>query len=135
MNCGERNKMGASDACHLKDLMGPPPEIMAEILSIGKKFDEDIVERVMKLYIPLHKKGTKSGANLTKDLEYGPDDRHRLDVHEPVTRPDNPMPIIVFFHGGGFIGGDKNSVGDLIYGNVPNYFARTGIWEVALALL
>jgi triacylglycerol lipase len=65
----------------------------------------------------------QEGIKITKDFEYGPDDRHRLDVHEPLTRPDYPMPIIVFFHGGGFVGGDKNSVGDLIYGNVPNYFA------------
>jgi triacylglycerol lipase len=119
--------MSSSEIHYLKDQKGPPSEIMTEILSMGKKFDEDMVEKVIKLYIPLHKKGGQDGINFTKDLEYGPDDRHRLDVHEPLSRPDNPMPIIVFFHGGGFIGGDKNSVGDLIYGNVPNYFARTGM--------
>jgi len=115
--------MNASESNHLEELKGPPPEILAEILSMGKEFNEDILEKVMKLYIPLHKKVAKGGIKITKDLEYGPDDRHRLDVHEPVSRPDNPMPIIVFFHGGGFIRGDKNSAGDLINGNKANYFA------------
>ena len=119
--------MNDSKAYHLKKMTGPPPEIVAEILSMGKKFDEKIIEKVMKLYIPLHKKVAQGGVKITRDLAYGPDDRHRLDVHAPVSRPDNPMPIVAFFHGGGFIRGDKNSAGDLIYGNVPNYFAANGM--------
>ena len=35
--------MNASDAYLLKDLMGPPPEIMAEILAMGKRFDEESI--------------------------------------------------------------------------------------------
>jgi hypothetical protein len=108
----KRKKMNDSGAYHLKELTGPPPEIMAEILSMGKEFNEDIIKKVMKLYIPIHKKVAQSGIKITKDLECGQDDRHRLDVHEPVSRPDNPMPIVVFFHGGGFISGDKNSAGE-----------------------
>ncbi len=119
--------MNASETQHHKELNSPPPDIEGEILSMGNVFDEDIIEKVMKLYIPLHKKVAQEGIKITKDFEYGPDERHRLDVHEPVIRPDKPMPIIVFFHGGGFIRGDKNPVGDLIYGNVPNYLVRNGM--------
>jgi len=119
--------MDSSEVHHHKELEGPPPEIIAEILSMGNEFDEEVVEKVMKLYIPLHKEVPREGIKITKDFEYGPDDRHRLDVHEPATPPGNPMPIIVFFHGGGFIGGEKNSVGDLIYGNVSNYLAGNGM--------
>ena len=46
--------MNDSQAYHLKERTGPPPEIVAEILSMGKAFDEGIIEKVMKLYIPLH---------------------------------------------------------------------------------
>jgi triacylglycerol lipase len=112
------------------DRNGPPPEIKAEILSMGRDFNDDIIKKVVKLYLPLHKRSAQGKAKITKNLKYGPDDRHRLDIHEPVTRGSNAMPIVVFFHGGAFIGGDKNVVGDLIFGNVATYFARMGMLGV-----
>lgn len=119
--------MDGSDTHQFKDRIGPPPEILAEILTMGKNFNEKIIEKTTRLYIPLHKKVVQEGIKITKDLEYGPDDRHRLDIHEPLCRPDSPMPVVVFFHGGGFVSGNKNVVGDLIYGNVANYFAQNGM--------
>ena len=77
----ERNEMSDSASYPLKERTGPPPEVMAEILSMGKSFNEEIIEKVSRLYIPLHKKSDRSGIKLTGDLEYGPDDRHRLDIH------------------------------------------------------
>ena len=94
---------------------------------MGKTFDEGVIEKVTRLYIPFHKKSDHTASKLTKDIAYGPDSRHRLDVHEPLSRPANPIPIVVYFHGGGFVSGDKNVVGDLIYGNIGNYFARNGM--------
>ena len=121
------NTMIESKSYSAKGWRGPPEGIMAEILSMGKNFNEEIIEKTTRLYIPLHKKTTHDEINIRKDLEYGPDDRHRLDIHEPLSRPDDPMPMVVFFHGGGFVSGHKNVVGDLIYGNVANYFARNGM--------
>jgi hypothetical protein len=43
--------MNDSKASHLKELTGPSPEIVAEILSMGKNFDENIIEKVMRLYL------------------------------------------------------------------------------------
>jgi len=94
---------------------------------MGKNFSEEIITKTIRLYIPLHKKATQGQAKITKDLEYGPDERHRLDIHEPITRPSHAVPMVAFFHGGGFISGDKNTVGNLIYGNVANYFAKNGM--------
>lgn len=45
-------------------------------------------------------------------LRYGPFERNVLDlwVARPTENPGTPTPLVVFFHGGGFIGGDKRSV-------------------------
>ena len=47
-----------------------------------------------------------SGSDLS-DLAYGPDRQQVLDLHLPA-RTDHPAPVLVFFHGGAFVGGDKH---------------------------
>ncbi|MFC3683191.1 alpha/beta hydrolase [Hydrogenophaga luteola] len=44
-------------------------------------------------------------APILNDLAYGPHARHRLDVYAPPGAVG--APVLVFFHGGGFIRGDK----------------------------
>lgn len=40
-----------------------------------------------------------------RDVAYGPDERHRLDLYLP--KAEGPRPLIVCVHGGGWAGGDK----------------------------
>lgn len=66
-----------------------------------------------------------------RDVAYGPDPRHRLDVFVPaagVTR----APALVFVHGGGFVRGDKGSPGAPFYNNVGLWAARSGCTGVTM---
>lgn len=49
----------------------------------------------------------------TTDVAYGPLPEHRLDVHLP-TGVAGPLPVVVFAHAGGWIGGTRSAVPDVI---------------------
>lgn len=42
---------------------------------------------------------------VVRDVAYGPDDRHRLDVYRP--RAEGIHPIVMFFYGGGWASGER----------------------------
>lgn len=42
------------------------------------------------------------------DVHYGPHERQVLDVY--LAKSDRPTPLVIYIHGGGFVGGDKSSV-------------------------
>ena len=46
-------------------------------------------------------------ARVSVDAVYGPDPQQRLDVIEP--HGEGPFPVLLYFHGGGWISGDKAS--------------------------
>ena len=50
-----------------------------------------------------------SGVNATfsQDVAYGDAERHRFDIFLPDC--DEPTPLVIYIHGGGFTGGDKSS--------------------------
>jgi acetyl esterase len=73
------------------------------------------------LYSPLLKDQRRDGVEVICDLAYGPDSRHRLDVYRPQAEGSSRRPVVIFFHGGGFIRGDKSD-----RENVGQHFARRG---------
>ena len=49
---------------------------------------------------------------VARDLEYGPHRRQRFDVYAPAAAsPTSPLPVLVFFYGGGWDSGSKNLYG------------------------
>lgn len=48
-----------------------------------------------------------------EDVAYGSGERQRLDVLMPET--ENPAGVVIFFHGGGFTGGDKSDAYDELF--------------------
>ena len=60
---------------------------------------------------------------VARNLSYGPHERHLLDVHtDNHRRSDVPMPVVMYFHGGGFVRGNKDG-----NRNVADYFASLGL--------
>ena len=60
------------------------------------------------LYAPWLQEQSTEGLQCLADLAYGPDERHRLDVYRPTGVGLHNAPVLLFFHGGGFIRGDKS---------------------------
>ena len=56
------------------------------------------------------------------DVRYGPYDRNVLDVYQAQT--EKPAPVLIYFHGGGWVGGDKKPANA-----AP--FVRNGITVIA----
>ena len=54
----------------------------------------------------------RAGSNRTKptfaNVRYGPHERNVLDIYQAKSK--TPTPVVVYIHGGGFVGGDKKSV-------------------------
>lgn len=94
---------------------------------MGAVFDDGVLKRTYGLYRPLQEQAPRNGVVMRGDIPYGPDPRHRLDVWVPQRRRDKLSPVVVFFHGGGYIGGERSPVPGLIYDNVPIFFARHGM--------
>ena len=108
-----------------------PDHIAKAIHRIGANFDPDIRAEILALYDEIHSARPASRARVVRDRKYGPGDRHALDVHIPSEgQGQGPFPVIVFFHGGGFIEGHKNIGAGNIFGNIGETFAARGFVTV-----
>lgn len=100
--------------------------VVAEIRRMGAAFDEHVLRRTYALYVPLHRRTPKDPLSVERDIAYGDDVRHRLDIFTP-ERPPVRAPVVVYFHGGGYVAGERSPVPGLVYDNVPRFFACQGL--------
>ena len=96
------------------------PNLEAIIRAQGTAIDPAFAKA---LYAPLLADAPRAG-QVVRDLEYGADARHRLDLYLPEA-PAHGAPVLVFLHGGGFIRGDKAD-----REQVGHYFARHGVLTI-----
>ena len=93
----------------------------------GDAFNPDVIAANFKIFAPLHERAPFSDVEITRDLRYGNDERHRLDVFRPKSADGGGRPVLVFVHGGGFIGGDKITPVAGFYDNVGAWAVRHGM--------
>jgi triacylglycerol lipase len=97
-----------------------PAEAWAALRAHGRAFTPDVIAAQRALMARVL--GDVRAPHVERDLAYGPDERHRVDLHarEPLA-PGTARPIVLFVHGGGFSGGDKRDP-------VLPFFDNVGAW-------
>ncbi len=106
------------------------PEAVAEaIRRTGPSFDGRARAEFLDLYGALHAERPPFDGRILRHVGYGPDGSHRLDIHLP-KGPAQDLPVVAYFHGGGFVEGSKTILGDAIYGNLMRVFVEAGFLGV-----
>ncbi len=100
-----------------------PQDVIAQLRALDPEVTPQLAQSTWALLTPFHEKIGYTAPRIHRDLSYGDNSRHRLDVHTADEPASQPAPVVVFVHGGGFVGGDKHAPGTPRY----DFF---GAWAV-----
>lgn len=100
-----------------------------KIADIGFEFSPALIQKSMALFAPTAPSPDET--RVLRDCAYGPDARHRLDIFLPANG-GSKRPVLVFVHGGGFVGGDKGAPGAPFYNNIGAWAAANGLVGVTM---
>ena len=105
-------------------------DLWAQLRSLGYDLTPAQIQATTALMAPL---APRPGPDVEvhRDVVYGPDPRHRLDVFVPAAGASR-APVVVFVHGGGFVMGDKGAPDAPFYNNVGLWAARSGCIGVTM---
>lgn len=93
-----------------------PPAIAEQLKKIGPVVAPPATAA---LYAPLQQREPYTGVRVVRDLAYGPHERHRLDVFRPLASFGSAAkPVLVFVHGGAFVGGNRRTGDSPFYDNI-----------------
>lgn len=105
-----------------KPRSGMPVEIADGIRKLGKQFSPELIRETIAMYAGIPRTFDVEDIDVVRDIAYGGDQRHRLDIHVPKRgRAEKNAGVVVFVHGGGFIRGDRAS-----RRHIPDFFAANG---------
>ena len=92
---------------------------------LARELTPELIDATTQQYAALHPAAPPADVATASDERYGPHERQRLDVFR--ARAGAELPVLLFVHGGGFVGGDKVLPGTPFYGNVGIWAARHGM--------
>jgi acetyl esterase/lipase len=101
-----------------------PPDVIAQLTGMDPAITPELVATSWALLKPFHDKVGYNAPKVDRDLAYGDHERHRLDVHS--SGAEDNTPVLVFVHGGGFVGGDKHVPGTPMYDHIGAWAVRNG---------
>jgi acetyl esterase/lipase len=99
-----------------------PEEIAWKLLEIGRVVGGPETDAI---YAPLQEKEPYPGVKIERDVKYGPADRNLLDVFMPDAE-SSLRPVLIFVHGGAFVGGNKRKPGSPFYDNIMLWAVKNG---------
>jgi len=102
-----------------------PPSIAEQIRAAGQSMDPGIGSA----YQPLFPESAWEGVSIERDIAYGPDALHKLDIYTS-EQGGAGRPVLLFVHGGGFVRGDKH--GAFYPDNIPLWAAKQGMVGVSI---
>ena len=102
---------------------GMPSDIEWKLAELGAVINPT---ETAKLYTPLQETEPYQGIKVARDLKYGTDERHALDVFAPEQAGAAPRAVLMYLHGGAFIGGHKRAPGSPFFDNIVLFAARSG---------
>jgi predicted esterase len=108
-----------------------PPDVIAQLAALDSEITPQLAQASWALLTPFHEKAGYTAPKIDRDLAYGDDPRHRLDVHT-VGDDQSGRPVFVFVHGGGFVRGDKHMPGSPQYDLVGAWAVRRGYVGVTM---
>jgi triacylglycerol lipase len=101
----------------------PMPEDLAwKLLELGRVIDPP---KTAALYAPMQQKEPYTGVKAERDVKYGPADRHLLDVFTPESG-SGTRPVLIYVHGGAFVGGNKRLPNSPFYDNIMLWAVKNG---------
>ena len=107
-----------------------PPDVIAQLRALDPAITMELAQSSWALLTPFHEKAGYTAPKIDRDLRYGDDPRHRLDVH--TAGGESNAPVFVFVHGGGFVRGDKLIPGTPQYDLVGAWAVRHGYIGVTM---
>src|SRR5262249_36935730 len=100
-----------------------PEDIAWKLIEIGHTGDP---AKTAALYTHLQQKEPYTRVKVERDVKYGPADRNLLDVFTPEAA-STARPVLIFVHGGAFVGGNKRSeFSSTFYDNIMLWAVKNG---------
>jgi acetyl esterase/lipase len=99
-----------------------PSDIAAKLADMGRVIDPP---KTAALYAPLQEKEPYPGVRIERDIKYGTAERNLLDVFMPEAASAT-RPVLIFVHGGAFVGGNKRMPGSPFYDNIMLWAVKNG---------
>jgi acetyl esterase/lipase len=103
-----------------------PRDVIARLTALDPALGPELVQGSWAVLTPFHENAGYRAPRIERDLRYGEHERHRLDIHLDAVPGRHPRPVLLFVHGGGFVGGDKVVPGTPMYDYVGAWAARNG---------